>query len=67
MGNEVRYIERGLASLLAQAYPPDGYEILVVEGLSDDHSAAIVRRLVGKHSANRISACERPGRHLTET
>jgi len=52
MCNEVRYIERCLALLLAQDYPPNDYEILVVEGLSDDDSADIVCRLVGEHPAD---------------
>ncbi len=34
--NEAAYIERSLGSVLAQDYPPDRMEIIVVDGLSDD-------------------------------
>jgi glycosyltransferase involved in cell wall biosynthesis len=34
--NEAAYIERSLGSVLAQDYPADRMEILVVDGLSDD-------------------------------
>jgi len=49
MRNEARYIEQCLTSLLNQDYPPGSYEILVVDGLSDDGSREIVFRLAKEH------------------
>lgn len=40
--NEARFIADTLDQLLAQEYPSDRYEILVVDGMSDDGTQAIV-------------------------
>jgi succinoglycan biosynthesis protein ExoA len=45
MRNEARYIEKCLASILAQDYPSDRLEIWVMDGESSDGSFAIVERL----------------------
>jgi cellulose synthase/poly-beta-1,6-N-acetylglucosamine synthase-like glycosyltransferase len=45
MHNEARYIERCLASLLAQNYPPEKLEIWVFDGESSDQSRQIVERM----------------------
>ncbi len=38
--NEERYIEGCLRSIIAQDYPPDRMELLIVDGLSDDDTVA---------------------------
>lgn len=43
--DEAAFIERSLGALLAQDYPRDRLEILVVDGCSRDETAAIVRRV----------------------
>ena len=43
--NEERFIEPCVRSLLAQQPPPDGFEVIVAEGLSDDQTAALLERL----------------------
>jgi len=52
--NEVGLIGQCLQSLLDQAPPPGGFEILVVDGMSDDGTRMILQRLAAEHSAIRI-------------
>lgn len=49
--NEVRYIERSLSIVLAQDYPSDRMEIIVIDGCSDD-----VR--MNKNKGDPISICQ---------
>lgn len=42
MRNEARHIGRCLDAILAQDYPPDRFEVLVVDGDSDDDSRAVL-------------------------
>lgn len=44
MRNEEKYIERCLHSVLAQDYPQDRFEVIVVDGGSDDGSLAVLAR-----------------------
>src|SRR6266540_6962590 len=44
--NEARFIDACLASVLASDFPKDRLEILVVDGMSDDGTRAIVARRV---------------------
>lgn len=43
--NEDRYLARSLGSVLAQDYPSDRYEVIVVDGDSDDGTLAEIDRL----------------------
>jgi glycosyltransferase involved in cell wall biosynthesis len=52
--NAERYIARCIQGLLSQRYPPDRYEIVVIDNNSTDASAEIVRR----HPRVRLT-CER--------
>ena len=52
--NEVGVIEECLRSLLAQVPPPGGFEILVVDGMSDDGTRVVLQRLAAEHPAIRI-------------
>jgi glycosyltransferase involved in cell wall biosynthesis len=58
--NEAGYIEHCLASLLAMDYPADRLEILVADGLSDDGTQEIVRRIMTGKPAVRL--LENPAR-----
>ncbi len=44
--NEVSFIERSLAAVLAQDYPADRLEVLVVDGVSSDGTRDIVQRML---------------------
>ncbi|MFH1008413.1 MAG: glycosyltransferase family 2 protein [Candidatus Latescibacterota bacterium] len=50
MRNEAAYIEQCLDSLIEGDYPKDRYEILVINGDSDDGSDALVRRYEERHA-----------------
>ena len=50
--NEEAFIERSLGAVLAQDYPAGRLEVLVVDGMSEDRTREIVRRLL----ANRPNA-----------
>jgi glycosyltransferase involved in cell wall biosynthesis len=52
--NEERYIERCLDSLLAQSFPQDEMEILVVDGGSDDATWRILERYAKAHPTIRL-------------
>ncbi len=58
--NEARSIERSLGAVIAQDYPRERLEVLVVDGLSEDGTAALVRRLAEGHPFVRL--LENPGR-----
>jgi glycosyltransferase involved in cell wall biosynthesis len=47
--NEERFIGRCLDSIIANDYPKDKLEILVVDGMSEDRSAEFVRNLAKDH------------------
>lgn len=49
--NEADYIARSLGAVLAQDYPPERLEVLVIDGMSSDATRAIVERTVGRHRA----------------
>lgn len=50
--NEAGYIRRSLGSLLAQDYPSDKLEILVVDGMSDDDTRVIISQLLERERAS---------------
>lgn len=54
MRNEASHIEACVSSLLSQDYPSDKLEILVIDGCSDDNSAAIVGKFSEGHPNVRI-------------
>ncbi len=43
--NEAAFVERAIQSILSNSYPAEKMEILVVDGMSDDGTREIVRRL----------------------
>jgi len=52
--NEEHYLEETLRSLMVQSYPADRMEILVVDGLSQDRTREIARKLALEHPALRL-------------
>lgn len=61
MRNEQRFIERCLRSLMAQDYPQDRFEVIVVDGGSDDGSREILDSLRPDFAGLRV--VENRGRH----
>jgi succinoglycan biosynthesis protein ExoA len=51
--NESRYIERCLNALLAQDYPADKLEILIIDGRSTDNTRDLVRRIQEQRGGQR--------------
>ena len=44
--NEARFIERSLGAVLAQDYPGERLEVLVLDGMSDDGTRDVASRLL---------------------
>jgi glycosyltransferase involved in cell wall biosynthesis len=49
--NEAAFIERSLGAVLAQNYPPDRMEVLVVDGMSDDGTREVIQRAINHRRA----------------
>jgi len=60
--NEEEMIAHCLDSLIANTYPKEKLEILVVDGLSDDRSVAIIQEYIQQYSY--ITLLENPKRNL---
>lgn len=50
MRNESGYIDRCLDSIFAQDYPADRFEVIVVDGDSDDDSPAVLAAYAARHA-----------------
>ena len=66
MRNEYNYIERSLMSFINQTYPKDKYEIIVIDGGSNDGSLEIVNNIISIYSTDvfHIRIIENPKRYL---
>jgi succinoglycan biosynthesis protein ExoA len=58
--NEAAFIARGLCAVLAQDYPAERMEVIVVDGMSDDKTREIVRSFAERHPNLRL--LDNPGR-----
>ena len=56
--NEEAFIVNTLEQIVAQDYPPELVEILVVDGMSTDDTVAKVRELAGRYPGRSISVAE---------
>jgi len=61
--NEAPFIARCLESVIANDYPKDRLEILVVDGMSEDRTREIVRRYADQHPF--VALLDNPRRHAT--
>lgn len=57
--NEAAYIQATLGAVLSQSYPADRIEIIVVDGLSDDGTLALIRDLP---ASQRVTILSNPAR-----
>lgn len=60
--NEAAFIERSLGAVLAQDYPADRLEVLIVDGMSTDDTRAIVQQLAAQHPHVQVRLIDNPGK-----
>lgn len=60
--NEARHIAACLGAVLAQDYPRDRMEVLVMDGMSDDGTREIVGRIAAGHPDLPVRILDNPGR-----
>ncbi|MCP3958339.1 MAG: glycosyltransferase family 2 protein [bacterium] len=60
--NEGAYIDRSLGAVLAQDYPPDLIEVLLIDGGSDDDTRQRARVLAERHPGVEIRILDNPKR-----
>ena len=60
--NEAAYIRRSLGAVLAQDYPPDRMEVLVVDGMSADGTREAVEELASAHPDISVRLLDNPAR-----
>jgi glycosyltransferase involved in cell wall biosynthesis len=58
--NEAGWIKRSLGSVLAQDYPDDRIEILIVDGMSDDATRDIVAQVADRHPSHSVRVLDNP-------
>ena len=58
--NEEQYLERSLGAVLAQDYPSNRYEVIVVDGASTDGTRSEVERLRGDRRVPGVTLLENP-------
>ena len=57
--NEARYIVRSLGAVLAQDYPSERIEVLVVDGMSEDGTRAVVQKTLKRMlERSNVSTCQ---------
>jgi succinoglycan biosynthesis protein ExoA len=60
--NEAGFICRSLGAVLAQEYPADRMEVLVVDGMSTDRTPAIIQQLIAEHPRFLVRLLQNPGK-----
>jgi succinoglycan biosynthesis protein ExoA len=61
--NEERYIGESLERLVNQ-YPPERYEIIIVDGISHDRTRAVVQDYKTRHPELSVSIIDNPARNI---
>jgi glycosyltransferase involved in cell wall biosynthesis len=60
--NEATHIAACLGAVLAQDYPAERFEVLVLDGRSEDATRTIVQELAARHPGIRVQVLDNPGR-----
>lgn len=60
--NEEKYIADTLESMIKQKYDKERYELLVIDGMSDDGTRSVVNHFIEAHADVNIRLLENPGR-----
>lgn len=63
--NEAAHIERSLKAVLAQDYPPERMEVLVIDGMSTDGTREIVQRMIEQTTTDYGQRTTNCGRQTT--
>lgn len=58
--NEANYIKRSLRAVLAQDYPPDRMEVIIVDGMSTDGTREIIESICARYP--NLQVVDNPGR-----
>lgn len=58
--NEDEHIECSLDSVLAQDYPAEQVEVILVDGMSDDETRSIIRTISSRNPTRRIKILDNP-------
>src|SRR5215510_8145400 len=61
--NEERYIDKVLANLAGQ-YETDHYEIVVVDGMSEDGTRRVIAEFCKEHPEIQVTVVDNPARHI---
>jgi len=64
--NEAAYIQRSLGAVLAQDYPAEQMEVLVVDGMSSDGTRELVLRMAGEQESPAVYLLDNPA-HIVPT
>jgi len=60
--NEAAFIDRSLSAVLNQDYPPDRLEVFVVDGMSEDETREIIKRVISEGRRRKVDhTSEKPG------
>lgn len=60
--NEADFIRRSLGAVLQQDYPPACMEVLVADGMSDDHTRDVIAELQAQHPDVSVKVLDNPGK-----
>lgn len=58
--NEEKFIEKSLESILNQDYPKERMEILIIDGMSDDKTREIIKKIETQHPEFNIQIIDNP-------
>lgn len=64
--NEQAYIERCLRAVMNQDYPPENVEILIIDGMSKDHTRAVIRDVCNEYPSRQVKILDNP-RNIVST
>ena len=60
--NEQEFIHRSLGAVLAQDYPADRMEVLIVDGMSTDRTHEVISQLIAQPEPFQVQILENEGR-----
>jgi glycosyltransferase involved in cell wall biosynthesis len=61
--NEEEFIAKCLDSIISQDYPKESFEVLVIDGMSEDKTRAIIDRYKMQNTRNKVRLLENPQKY----